>query len=156
MKRFLTDLLVREPGTKADVGEADVIKPGAAVLGLTVHKPQVGVSKLRLRLTWQGEQLGLVEVETLTFEAAGGGKGREGLRQAAGPKWETDDGRVVQKIWQHTGCFDEGNTFLIDKMEITTGDACAGSDWHASQVFTGKSSWAETREFFGSMCGTRL
>ena len=45
-----------------------------------------------------------------------------GLQQAAeGPKWETDDGRVVQKIWQQAGCFDIGNTFLIEKMELTTG-----------------------------------
>jgi hypothetical protein len=40
---------------------------------------------------------------------------------STGPKWETDDGRVVQKIWQQAGCFDIGNTFLIEKMELTTG-----------------------------------
>ena len=38
-----------------------------------------------------------------------------------GPKWETFDGRVRQKIWQRPSCFAPGNTFLKDTMEITTG-----------------------------------
>ena len=38
-----------------------------------------------------------------------------------GPKWETFDGRVRQQIWQRTGLFDEGNTFIKDKLELTTG-----------------------------------
>jgi len=39
----------------------------------------------------------------------------------AGPKWETYDGRVRQRIWQHTDIFAEGNRFLKDTMELTTG-----------------------------------
>merc|ERR1711939_313539 len=38
-----------------------------------------------------------------------------------GPKWETFDGRVRQQIWQRTGLFEEGNTFIKDKLELTTG-----------------------------------
>jgi 3-dehydroquinate synthase len=38
-----------------------------------------------------------------------------------GPKWETFDGRVRQQIWQHTGCFEPGNAFVKDKLELTTG-----------------------------------
>ena len=30
-------------------------------------------------------------------------------------------GRVRQQIWQRTGLFDEGNTFIKDKLELTTG-----------------------------------
>jgi len=38
-----------------------------------------------------------------------------------GPKWETFDGRVRQKIWQREDCFEAGNTFLKDTLELTTG-----------------------------------
>mmetsp|Transcript_19732 Transcript_19732/g.60804 ORF Transcript_19732/g.60804 Transcript_19732/m.60804 type:complete len:582 (-) Transcript_19732:177-1922(-) len=41
--------------------------------------------------------------------------------EEGGPAWETFDGRVRQKIWQHTGCFEEGNTFVKDTLELTTG-----------------------------------
>jgi len=39
----------------------------------------------------------------------------------SGPKWETYDGRVRQRIWQHTGVFASGNRFLKETMELTTG-----------------------------------
>lgn len=38
-----------------------------------------------------------------------------------GPKWETYDGRVRQRIWQHSDVFSSGNRFLIETMELTTG-----------------------------------
>ena len=38
-----------------------------------------------------------------------------------GPKWETFDGRVRQKIWAEAGLFEAGNTFLVEKMELTEG-----------------------------------
>ena len=38
-----------------------------------------------------------------------------------GPKWETFDGRVRQRIWQEYDVFTPGNTFLKDTMELTTG-----------------------------------
>jgi len=41
--------------------------------------------------------------------------------QADGPKWETYDGRVRQRIWQHTDLFAKGNFILKDTMELTTG-----------------------------------
>lgn len=44
-----------------------------------------------------------------------------GGEAADGPLWETDDGRVVQKIWQHEGCFEPGNPYLVEKMQLTTG-----------------------------------
>lgn len=40
---------------------------------------------------------------------------------ADGPKWETFDGRVRQKIWQRADLFAPGNTFLKDTMELRTG-----------------------------------
>lgn len=37
------------------------------------------------------------------------------------PKWETYDGRVRQRIWQHSGAFSLGNPFLVETLELTTG-----------------------------------
>ena len=37
------------------------------------------------------------------------------------PSWSTDDGRIRQHIWQHAGCFDAGSTFLLEKLQLTTG-----------------------------------
>ena len=55
-----------------------------------------------------------------------------------GPKWETDDGRVVQKIWQQTGCFDIGNSFLIEKMELTTGRLIVIIDQNVWDLYSSK------------------
>lgn len=38
-----------------------------------------------------------------------------------GPRWETDDGRVRQQIWQHQGSFAPGNRFVCDTLEVNTG-----------------------------------
>ena len=38
-----------------------------------------------------------------------------------GPKWETFDGRVRQRIWQQYDLFSPGNPFLKDTMELSTG-----------------------------------
>ena len=38
-----------------------------------------------------------------------------------GPKWETFDGRVRQKIWQRESCFAPGNTFIKETLELSTG-----------------------------------
>ena len=40
---------------------------------------------------------------------------------ADGPKWETFDGRVRQKIWQRESCFAPGNTFIKETLELSTG-----------------------------------
>ena len=40
---------------------------------------------------------------------------------ADGPKWETFDGRVRQKIWQRESCFAAGNTFIKETLELSTG-----------------------------------
>ena len=45
-----------------------------------------------------------------------------------GPKWETHDGRVRQQIWQHTGLFEPGNRFIVDKLELSTGRVLAVVD----------------------------
>jgi len=41
--------------------------------------------------------------------------------ERTGPKWETYDGRVRQRIWQHEDVFSPGNFFLKNTMELTTG-----------------------------------
>ena len=49
--------------------------------------------------------------ETTLLSASGGTR----------PKWETYDGRVRQRIWQHSGAFSLGNPFLVETLELTTG-----------------------------------
>ncbi len=82
--------------------------------------------------------------------------------QANKPKWETDDGRVVQRIWQHQvhmsnasrsdcalwlrmnflhacfglqGCFDIGSTFLLDKLKPSTGRLIAVIDENVDRLY---------------------
>jgi len=38
-----------------------------------------------------------------------------------GPKWETFDGRVHQRIWAHDGLFEVGNPFIKETMDLSTG-----------------------------------
>lgn len=48
----------------------------------------------------------------------------------------------MQKIWQETGCFDIGNTFLIEKMDITTGRLIAIIDQNVWDLYGEKiSKW---------------
>jgi len=47
--------------------------------------------------------------------------GKQDISETSGPKWETYDGRVRQRIWQHEDVFSAGNLFLKSTMELTTG-----------------------------------
>jgi hypothetical protein len=40
---------------------------------------------------------------------------------AGGPKWETFDGRVRQRIWRRESMFAAGDTFLKETLELSTG-----------------------------------
>uniref|UniRef100_A0A7S3NHM6 3-dehydroquinate synthase domain-containing protein n=1 Tax=Aureoumbra lagunensis TaxID=44058 RepID=A0A7S3NHM6_9STRA len=42
------------------------------------------------------------------------------IKKKQRPLWETYDGRVKQKIWESAGLFDLKNTFLLQKLEIST------------------------------------
>ena len=54
----------------------------------------------------------MTEVRAAAPDLAGAGaSGASGAAQ--GPKWETYDGRVRQRIWQHAGLFAPGNRFLV-------------------------------------------
>lgn len=117
IKRYLTDLLLREDNVHVSFGE------------LTVNKAQVDFPlrltsdqrtlDLDLELHFEGPQVKSMLVHTRKELEAASQVSDLGA-SPNGPKWETDDGRVVQKIWQETDCFAIGNTFLLEKMEITT------------------------------------
>lgn len=114
VKRFLTDLLLREE-TKASFEGLCVTSPGRSSMDLHVSRKDGSEATMVLHMEWQNDQVSSLVVHTLKSNT------QTLPKQLDGPKWETDDGRVVQKIWQQAGCFDIGNTFLLDKMELTTG-----------------------------------
>jgi 3-dehydroquinate synthetase len=137
VKRFLSSLLVRQHVRRTYVDdEHDCIvvelddATGASreiQLHPTTHGSVVGGFTLI-------HELNVVEAsaeaseETLPSEAQAGlpplfsNSGVAASSDAAdGPKWETHDGRVHQKIWQEEGLFERGNTFLVDTMQLTTG-----------------------------------
>jgi len=61
------------------------------------------------------------------------------------PKWETDDGRVRQKIWQRENAFAEGDRFLLEKMEITEDRVIAVIDATVWRLYEKKlSAWASS------------
>jgi len=112
IKRYLTDLLLREDNVHVSFGE------------LTVNKAQVDFPlrltsdqrtlDLDLELHFEGPQVKSMLVHTRKELEAASQVSDLGA-SPNGPKWETDDGRVVQKIWQETDCFAIGNTFLLEK-----------------------------------------
>jgi len=125
VKRFLTTLLVDN-----DVSEARLDASGAIVVAL-----KDGTGRPR-ELQLQAETRGTVVAGTtliselhVTEPAAHDSKRLTPLFATApvahgergGPKWETFDGRVRQRIWQSYDLFAPGNPFLKNTMEITTG-----------------------------------
>ena len=64
-------------------------------------------------------------------------------RVKEGPKWETHDGRVQQRIWQQESIFEPGNTFVKDVMGLTTGRLIAMVDSNVWALHGAKMrSWA--------------
>ena len=62
-----------------------------------------------------------------------------------GPKWETFDGRVRQRIWQEDDLFSEGNDFLPRTMELTTGRLIMMVDQTVWDLYGEKMrSWADS------------
>lgn len=65
--------------------------------------------------------------------------------QEDGPKWETYDGRVRQRIWQEDDVFSEGNVFLPSTMELTTGRLIMMVDQTVWDLYGEKiRSWADS------------
>lgn len=63
--------------------------------------------------------------------------------ESEGPKWETYDGRVHQRIWQHQDIFALGNLFLKDTMGLTTGRLIAMVDSKVWEIHGAKMrAWA--------------
>jgi len=62
-----------------------------------------------------------------------------------GPKWETFDGRVRQRIWQHADVFSPGNRFLVKTMELMTDRLIMIVDQTVWQLYGDKmQAWAES------------
>jgi len=117
IKRYLTDLLLRDSNVHVDFGDLAANQAKVAFpLHLTSDQRTLD---LDLELHFEGPQVLTMIVRTRTHAETTAAVASLGA-SPNGPKWETDDGRVVQKIWQETDCFAIGNTFLLEKMEITT------------------------------------
>jgi len=71
--------------------------------------------------------------------------GVHAIKEGAGPKWETYDGRVRQRIWQQTDLFAPGNPFLKSTMELTTGRLIMMVDSTVWELYGEKmTKWAES------------
>ena len=128
VKRLLTALLMDN-----EVQSVDLDGDAASVV-LTLHDSADQPRALRLRPSSQaggalsskiGEVLVHEETDAPPTDAAeapallfGGGVAS---KPSAGPKWETFDGRVRQRIWQTDDIFAAGNEVLKTTLEITTG-----------------------------------
>ena len=67
--------------------------------------------------------------------------------EAEGPKWETYDGRVRQRIWQEDDLFAAGNTFLPTTMELSTGRLIMMVDQTVWDLYGDKiRTWADSVE----------
>jgi len=65
--------------------------------------------------------------------------------ERVGPKWETFDGRVRQRIWQHYDVFAPGNPFLKNTMELTTDRLIVIVDKTVWELYGDKmSAWADS------------
>ena len=62
-----------------------------------------------------------------------------------GPKWETFDGRVRQRIWRRDSMFSPGNTFMKDTLELSTGRVIMVVDATVWKLYEGTlTAWAES------------
>jgi len=108
---------------RLQVGEREYAGQGAVKRGLA--KLLEGVARVEadgdaVRLVTSGgdefalhawfSEAGLVEAAEARPPAA--------EARSTGPKWETDDGRVVQKIWQERDLLAAGNPFMKDTLEL--------------------------------------
>lgn len=118
VKRVLTDLLLHSEATSASihrlVGDSALLKirseQGDRELHLSLEAAAASSSGAVIeRLTLTSTQPPVKEARPAPGDAR------------TGPKWETFDGRVRQQIWQHSGIFDAGNPFLLEKLQVTEG-----------------------------------
>ena len=125
VKRFFSSLLLENGFTSMEVLDTPSSKgadDATLRLGLT---SATGTDEVALLLTFRN---GLVrECHLQAAEGACSPAGcllpsaLEPSENGGGPKWETFDGRVRQKIWQRPGAFELGNPFIKETMELSTG-----------------------------------
>ena len=128
---------------------------GREAMAITARVEKGSIASMAVQVTQVAQVGGIVGAGV-----QGGGEG---------PKWETDDGRVVQRIWQREGCFAPGNRFLLDTMGLTTGrlvaiidenvfKLCVGTTASATRLFTDAAQclvtrlWTAVSTFFLMAC----
>lgn len=149
VKRFFSSLLLENGFTSMDVlaePSSDGADDAALRLGLT---SATGTDEVALRVKFSN---GMVrECHLQAAEGACGPAGcllpsaSEPSENGGGPKWETFDGRVRQKIWQRPGVFELGNHFIKDVMELSTGRLILFVDQRVWDIYGEKmEAWAES------------
>jgi len=136
VKRFFSEMLLDCQFTGLDM-QSYSAAGDAADLDASIRlvlSSDVGRRELQLQVRFHGSQVSVLHVQQLVVPHDAPPIIRDAMSSSGqGPKWETYDGRVRQKIWQRTGLFEEGNRFIKDKMELTTGRLIAIVDrtvWH--------------------------
>jgi len=133
VKRFLTALFVDQEVRSVSLDEE-------AAVAVSLNDGQGRPRELLLQPRAASEELGaggMVLISELSVSERGGAPGASAAALFAdhfgtasarsaeggtkGPRWETFDGRVRQRIWQHTDVFAAGNRFLPQTMELMTG-----------------------------------
>jgi len=151
VKRFFSSLLLENGFTSMEVlGEPSSKGPDDAALRLGLTSA-TGTDEVALLLTFSK---GLVrECHLQAAEGACSPAGcllpsaLEPSENGGGPKWETFDGRVRQKIWQRPGAFELGNPFIKDTMELSTGRLILIVDLTVWDIYGEKmEAWAESME----------
>lgn len=161
VKRGLSDLL--HLGDRQNRATSASFAPSAKFLDSGAVEVQVsldtavgdaaGTTKLALRLLPDAACAEITRLEVSTLEAPTPAAAEAeatattstGVMTRVRPKWETFDGRVRQRIWQHTGLFEPGNTFLLEKLELTTGRLLAIVDRTVWDLHGEKmSAWADS------------
>ena len=104
------------------------------------------ISTLSVQETTHTDDPEAAEAALLTPLFGGAGATAASLAgEEDGPKWETYDGRVRQRIWQHDDLFASGNGMLKDTMELTTGRLIMMVDRTVWDLYGDKiSQWAES------------
>ena len=146
VKRFLTTLLVDHEVREVALAESE----GSGQLRVALNDA-VGVPRDLLLHPKADGTHGLISSLSVRESSAppnaaplfGSASGEVG--KLSGPKWETYDGRVRQRIWQHTDIFAAGNRFLPQTMELTTGRLIMIVDDTVWRLYGDKlTTWAES------------
>ena len=156
VKRLLTTLLEENEVHLLGVDEesssvlASVVDSNGQPRSLRLHAASTSAPDV------QGPRISRLTVHEMPLDAASASKRVRtplfgsyavsyGVSDEDGPKWETFDGRVRQRIWQIPDAVAPGNPFIKETMELSTGRLIAIVDSNVWELYGAKMrEWAES------------